>query len=156
MKVIAERHYELFADYFQFYLVDERAECDWADSWTKEAVENGLALAEGAVVVGTARNMTVPVTIKICDAAPDDDFGDWDRVNECSINVPSGRLVVAGCTDYWPDAERIALTPGCYRARIYYGGLDTISANCLDGDDHYQIVLWLAPYAEARVIKARA
>jgi hypothetical protein len=82
-----------------------------------------------------------------------------DQVHECSLSVPSGRLVIAGCTDYLPTAARIPVQPGWYRARIYYGGLDTLTADELDGDDHYQIVLWpsgpSAPQTLKRYVKAR-
>jgi hypothetical protein len=145
--------FELFADYFQFYLQDEQTKSSWADSWTDEASAIGLALAPGTIVVGTARNFDVPVEITILDAPHDDDFSAWDRVNECSIDVPSGRIVVAGCTDYRPDAARISVRRGCYRARIYYGGLDTVSPNQLEGNDHYRIVLWSADYAPLQILK---
>src|SRR5262245_31348180 len=135
--------YELFADYYQFYLQDEKAEGDLSDSWTKEATDNLLALAPGTIGVGTARNMDVPVTVQILDAAPTDkNFFEWDQVNECSIEAPSGSIVIAGCTDYFPDAARIPVEPGTYRARIYYGKLDALSEDGLEGNDHYKIVLW--------------
>jgi len=38
------REFELFADYFQFYLQDESATGDLSDSWTEEGVERQLVL----------------------------------------------------------------------------------------------------------------
>jgi hypothetical protein len=134
--------FTLFADYFQFYLQDEKAHGDLSEAWTPQAVERLLALAPGVIGVGTARNMDVPVEVDILETEPRDDRGGWDRVNDCTIDVPSGRLVVAGCTDYFPDAARIEIAPGSYNARIYYGGLSTVSADALEGDDRYRIVLW--------------
>jgi len=99
--------------------------------------------------------MDVPVEVQIADAAPSDDQAAWDQINECSIHIQSGRLVVAGCTDYFPDAARIELPAGWYRARVYYAGLDTLSADGLDGADHYRIVLWPLPGAPATVLKNR-
>ena len=144
---MATHRFELFADYFQFYLSDEQLQGDLSDAWTDEAVAQLLALASGVVGVGTVRNMDVPVEVETVDQAPADDLLGWDRVNECTLEVPSGRIVVAGCTDYWPDAARIPVTPGTYRARIYYGDLDSLSEDGLDGRDHYRIVLWPAPAA---------
>ncbi len=60
----------LFADYFQFYIQDENAAGDLSLSWTQQAVAMLLALAPGTIGVGTVRNMTVPVTIKIFDSEP--------------------------------------------------------------------------------------
>lgn len=146
---------DLFADYFQFYLQDEDAKGDLSESWTPEAVERLLAIAPGTIGVGTARNMNVPVVVEIVDKPPDEDASVWDQINECSIAVPSGRLVVAGCTDYFPDARRIELPAGSYRARVYYGDLAALSANGLEGNDHYRIVLWRAEPESLRIIKQR-
>ncbi len=146
----------LFADYFQFYLQDEGVKGDLSETWTPEAVERLLAVAPGTIGVGTARNMDVPVVVEVAAEAPDDDANAWDQVNECNLEVSSGRLVIAGCTDYFPEAARIELPPGPYRARIYYGSLAAISADGLDGDDHYKIVLWRSAAAPLRVIRQRA
>lgn len=147
--------FNLFADYFQFYLQDETAEGNLGDSWTNEAVERLLALAPGTIGVGTARNMTVPIIVEVRDHEIKEDDGDWDQINECSIEVTSGQIVVSGCTDYFPDAARITVPIGTYRARIYYGGLESIRNNGLDGDDHYKVILWPAPCAPIKIIKQK-
>jgi hypothetical protein len=147
--------YEIFADYFQFYLQDEPVQGNLGDSWTEEAVERLLAIAPGTIGVGTVRNMDVPVVVEVTDQAPDDDVAGWDQVNECSLDISSGRIVIAGCTDYFPDAARIVVPPGSYRARVYYGGLDCLSDDGLEGDDHYRVVLWSAAPGPVSVIKHR-
>ena len=147
--------FELFADYHQFYLQDEEADGDLSESWTEQAVETLLALAPGTIGVGTVRNMTVPVTVEVHDSEPKEDSALWEQINECGIDVPSGKIVVAGCTDYFPEAARISVEPGTYRARIYYGDLDTLSEDGLDGDDKYKVALWRGEKIEARVIKQR-
>lgn len=147
--------YDLFADYFQFYLQDETAEGNLGDSWTDDAVKRLLALAPGTIGVGTARNMTVPVVVEVCDQEPSDDIDEWDQINECSIEITSGKIVVSGCSDYFPDAARITVPRGTYRARIYYGKLDTLRGNGLEGDDHYRVTLWKASLAPLKVIKQR-
>ena len=88
--------FDLFADYFQFYLQDETVKGDLSESWTPEAAHRMLATAPGTIGVGTVRNMIVPVTVEIADAAPDDDTSAWDQVNECTLDAPSGRVVIAG------------------------------------------------------------
>ena len=125
--------FTLLADYFQFYLQDEDVTGDLSDSWTEEAVNRLLAIAPGTIGVGTARNMIVPVEIEISDVEPNEETDAWDQVNECSLEVQSGRIVVAGCTDYFPDAARIDVAPGFYRARIYYGNLNLLSNDGLEG-----------------------
>lgn len=145
VKMIATYQFQLFADYHQFYLEDENITQDDNEIWTAEACEKLLAIAPGRIAIGTARNMTVPVTVEIWDREPDEGRSDWDKINDCGIDIDSGKLVILGCTDYYPDAARIELPPGRYHARIYYGGLETLSNDGLDGDDHYKIVLWIEP-----------
>lgn len=155
---ISEHTLNIFADYFQFYLQDELAtgELDEGDWQTPGALERLLVLGPGTICVGTARNMTVPVQIEIYAQREDDLLVDWDQVNECSINVPSGSLVVYGCTDYVPNAIRIKVVPGEYRARILYRNLDSLSANGLEGDDQYVVKLWREPLADLVIMKQRA
>lgn len=71
------------------------------------------------------------------------------------FDVSSGRLVIAGCTDYFPDAAHIELPPRSYRARIFYENLNSLSSDLLDEADHYGIVLWRAS-AEPKILKQRA
>jgi hypothetical protein len=148
--------YQLFADYYQFYLQDESVKGDLSDGWSEEAVTRLLAVAPGTVGIGTVRNMVVPVTVELFDAQPESDLEEWDHVAECSLEVSTGRIVIAGCTDYFPDASRIDAEPGVYRVRISYGLLDTLSADGLDGNDRYRVQLWRASIIEPRIIKQRA
>jgi hypothetical protein len=148
-------HFDLFADYHQFYLQDELVEGNLGDSWTPEATWRLLALAPGTVGVGTVRNMTVPVDIEVHDRPLDERLDAWDQVNECSIQVDSGRIVIAGCTDYFPDAARIVVKAGAYRVRVYYGKLDSLSPDGLDGEDHYRLVMWPSAPGPVVVLKQR-
>jgi hypothetical protein len=122
-------------------------------AWTDEAVRNLLAPARGSVRIGTVRNTTVPVELRVEADEPETPLGDYDHVAEASIDIPSGRLVVAGNSDYWPEAPRIDLAPGSYRVRVGYRGLATVSEDGLGGDDSYALVLWHAPAAPAFVLK---
>ena len=151
--------FTIFADYFQVYLEDENAHPDLSQSWTPIAVENLIAFdpdCRRGFGIGTVRNMPVPVTVDILHSAPtDSDLSEWDQVNECSIEIISGKLIILGCTDYYPEAARILVQPGTYRARICYGNLDTLSEDGLEGSDHYKVILWPAPYQEPAILKKR-
>ncbi|MCC8983399.1 hypothetical protein [Bradyrhizobium acaciae] len=146
----------LFADYFQFYIQDEPASGDLSAAWTEETTDRLLAIAPGTVGIRTVRNMDVPVVVQLLGREPDDDSADWDHVVEASLDVASGRIVIAGCTDYFPDAMRIETAPGTYRVRASYGALDTLSENGLEGDDHYRLQLWPAAAIPVRVLKQRS
>lgn len=151
-----KRNFEIFADFHQFYLQDEAAEGDLSEAWTDDAVKNLLAVVDGAVGVGTVRNMEVPVTVEVHKSEPPLSLSEWDQVNECALSVPSGKIVVAGCTDYFGDAARIKVKPGTYRVRVLYGQLGSISSDGLDGDDHYKVQLWPGASIPPTVIKAFA
>ena len=154
---MTQKHsFTLFADYYQFYLQDEAVAGDLSDAWTPDAVDRLLALAPGVIGVGTVRNMDVPVEVEILSGPPDEDLTTWDRVNECSIRFTTGRAVIAGCTDYFPDAARIPIDAGDYRARVYYGDLESLSPDGLEGNDHYRIALWAAPDGPIVQIKPRS
>ena len=148
--------FELFADYFQFYLQDESVDGNLGDSWSDDAVRRLLAVAPGTVGVGTVRNMDVPVTVEVHQSEPEYDFADWDHVTECSMEITSGQIVIAGCTDYFPEAARIEVQPACYRVRVLYGALDTLSEDGLEGDDKYRVQLWTDSASDPCVLKERA
>jgi hypothetical protein len=82
-------------------------------------------------------------------------LAEWQQVNLCSLRTGTGRLVVAGCTDYFPDAARISVRPGIYQAIVCYRGLDTISADGLRGDDSYHVFLFPGDECEVSVLKKR-
>lgn len=148
--------FDLFADYFQLYLEDERDGIDRLTiNWNDDVIHRMFATGDGFVMIGTVRNMTVPLTIEILDGEPVIDFEIWDHVAECSLTIQSGRLVASGCTDYLPEATRIELEPGDYRVRLSYGDLNTLSEDELEGDDHYRAQLWRAPPMTSRVLKQR-
>jgi len=147
--------FTLFADYFQFYLQDEAVDNNLSDAWTEEAVARLLAVAPGTVGVGTVRNMNVPVTLEILESAPPVDVTTYDHVVEGPLSVAGNKLVIAGCTDYFPDAARIAVAPGTYRVRVCFSDLASLSEDGLDGDDRYHLQVWPAPLEEVVVVKQR-
>ncbi len=126
---------------------------DQPDDWGKQLVTNMIAVAPGIIGIGTARNMTVPVHVDLLDRHPDDDFDSWDHVTEASLDVPSGQMVIAGCSDYFPEATRVWVTPGSYRVRIYSRGLGSISENGLEGDDQYHMVIWSEEHSSPKILK---
>lgn len=145
--------FQIFADYHQFYLHDgnfDAAVADLEDIWTKASLGRKLAVAPGLIAEGTARPMTVPVEIEIRRGPPDDDLSRWDAVTEAGILVPSGELWLTSPTVM--PGERIGVAPGCYLARVYYGGLSTLTSY-LEGADHYKVTLWPVFQYSVRILK---
>jgi hypothetical protein len=79
----------------------------------------------------------VQVSLVIAIGVPYEDLTGWDQVNECSIELPSGRLSIEGGTWVTPIAT-IEVDPGTYGARIYYGNLDPLKPNIPNLKDCYR------------------
>ena len=142
----------IFADYHQFYLQDENSEADLAEIWDERTSADMIATGPGVVGVGTARNFDVPVTVRILDSEPEEDPDRWDHVAEAPLALPSGELLIFGPTD-WPDAERLAIEPGHYRARVHCANLESVAQIGIDGEDFYEVVLWPGAEEPPRVLK---
>lgn len=145
------RHYEIFADYFQFYLWDAGKMPEPPTDYVEVDLRNRIKAAPFVVVIQPVRNMDVPVTLDLADAPPPLDLDAWDHVAEASLDLPSGRLEIHECTGGSIDILDVA--PGSYRVRACFAGLGTLSADGLDGDDRYHLTLWPASAAPVEVLK---
>lgn len=139
--LIRKLDFEIYADYNQFYLEDETAPHDTGDIWTEETVEQMIAVSENLVAVGTARYRTVPISIEFHDSEPSLEIEKYSRVNECSLEVTSNKLILSGCTEYLPDAARIDIEPAIYRVRVLYGNAEEVNDDW-EGEDFYILQLW--------------
>ena len=145
--------FELFADYFQFLLMDERCEDDFASIWTPEALQLMLAVGERSISVGTLRNVNVPVEVHVLASKPELNLSGYDHASEASFSAPSGRLAVLGCTDYLPDAARIDVIPGHYQVLSVASGIDSIQTEWDPADDVYSVYLWPGTPIAPRLLK---
>ena len=146
---------ELFADYFQFYVCDGAFVTDTGTLWDDATTDRMLAVGPDLIAVGTARNMSVPVTIELTPDAPIDDSAEWEQVIECGMAVASGVVLAFGCTEERGAAARFEVAPGPYVARVSYAGLTELSDDGLEGEDRYRVQLWPGEITPVRVIKRR-
>jgi hypothetical protein len=138
-----DRTFEVFADYFQFLVQDSGSDWeDLADRWTPEAVQAMFIQGDGYVAIGTARNMNVPVTVRIRAEEPSLDPEEWDRVVQGALVLRSGELQITGVSDNGMSGGKIPIERGEYHLRALYAGLNSLSANGLSGNDRYVIELW--------------
>ena len=108
-----------------------------------------LSVTAGIIAVGTNTESPVVVILEIAENEPAKaDFDNWDQVNECTLNVRSGRIVLCSICDF-TDQRGLDVSAGVYRARIYYGQLGVPFA------EHDRIILWKAPPAPLEVLKGR-
>ncbi len=156
---MASTQLRLFADYFQLHVMDEEAEDDLGDAWTQEAVTDALAASEQTLGIGTEVNMYVAVTVEQFDHPPEGGSDAFDHVVEASIEVPTGRIAVLGCTDYLPDAARFEVPKGFVRVRASRANLANVRRPGEEGQDapeameQVRLRVWPAPYSAPTVIK---
>jgi hypothetical protein len=152
MKTLLHRvQASVFADYFQFYLWDQRANPRAPDEWSDQDVSNRLKTAPNVVVVCPVRNMIVPVTLELHEQDPGYVADRWDHIAECSLDIPSGHLALEECTGQTKASMEVQAAS--YRVRAHFAGLTSLSEDGLDGNDHYLVTLWPAPSAPLIVIK---
>jgi hypothetical protein len=150
----------VFADYYQIHLFDEGSTTDLSDVWTDKTAADQLAAGGDAMVVGTVVNVSVSVDVEILDQPPADDWAESDHAVEGSLHVPSGRMVIMGCTDYEPDALRLSVPAGWLRVRVAKSNLDVAITADPDPDafdraaaEQVRIQLWPAPERPPEVLK---
>lgn len=149
----SSQQFEIFADYFQFVLMDETSDDDFSEIWSKAALVRMLAVGDKALCPGTLRNIDVDVQINIVEQKPVIAHNDFDHIAEASINIPSGKLVVMGCSGYLPDAPRIDVVPGVYEALFAVSGINTITDEAESAEDKYTVYLWPGQQREPELIK---
>jgi hypothetical protein len=131
----------LFAYYHQFYLADDIANLNLPTDYTNEALRARILMSEQGLVVFTVRNMDVRVRVELHGDEPRIEHEKADHVVMGSFRT-SGRIVIAGLSDWVPTAARASVPPGTLRAMVISTGLDTLSEDGLDGNDYYVVHLW--------------
>lgn len=150
-KLTFQKRYKIFADYFQFYLMDA-VEYPYApEDFTNEDLRRKIMARKHIVVIFPVRNMTIPVEVEVFDVAPEVNLDEWQHVAEASLELSSGKLLIEELGG--KSVDTISLSPSAYRIRVFYGDLDKLSFNGLEGEDHYKIVMWPAQYEKIKVLK---
>jgi len=142
--------FKVAAEYHQFYLMDDERQPSIPETVSDEDMARRIRSAPHIVVVHTASNTRVPVSVEFLSEAPREDLASWDHVAEFSLELPSGRAVLAGCTDYIPDCPRIEARPGTYRGRVFSAGLSGA------GPEKYRVALWPGKLQAPTVLKQYA
>jgi hypothetical protein len=88
----------------------------------------------------TERNTTVPLCVVSHDAVPDltDQVLRADQAVKAELCTADRRLIIAGCSYYWPEAYSVAVLPQLYGAAFLSSRLWTVlkgktDANCTFG-----------------------
>lgn len=138
-------------DCHQFYLIDGGIGPPVPETWTNEDVARRLKVDPHIVVICPERYGVVPIALERHDGEPMESLDGWDHVAECSLDLPTGQLLVDECLG--SPVAHLSLLPGSWRVRVFYGGLSTITDDEFDGDDYYTVLLWPGPPCELIVLK---
>jgi hypothetical protein len=147
--------FQLRADHFQFYLEDAEASTRVIELWKTSTADNLVEIGDGIVAIGTARyGGIIDVSLEILDGPAQDALEFWDHVVECSLNLPSGELILSAPESDLSKTPRVFVLPDQYRVRIYFGNLDTVQDEfAKTGLDTYRIVMWPGEFTAPQIIK---
>jgi|GEM_PF-6865952 len=125
----------------RFYLRDAALETVDADAlWTPETVEKRITVAPGLIGVGTWASGYIPVTVDLTSAAPLRGDGEiWRFTQDAIVTFRGDALILEG--DLFEPLGWVAVSPGTYRVRVYFGGGSAVDPGNR-GLDYYQIRLW--------------
>lgn len=138
-----EYEYRIYVKGTGFSLYDDDARADADALWRVLPDEQLIAVGDRVVSVRAEHDKYVRVLVDVSELEPTDHETNLALVGEGSLDVPSGRIVIAGSADCFPDAARIPVRPALYRLKVYAGSLDTIYGGLRRSQDHYRVVLWL-------------
>ena len=143
----------IFADNFQFQLQDQMEECQFPESWNDSLLGRLFACGKNVVGVSTVRDLDCEITVEVYAGKMDErmqlddpDLAPYDHAVQCNIDIPSGRLLISGCTTPCDEMTRLEVPPGHYGVRIFWSNLEKTDALGFEGDDQYLVQLW--PYTE--------
>ena len=145
--------FTIYTDHLQFYVEDVEATPDYASIWFPDPKIEHLATAPGLISVGTARWADTTIEVEVLEHPPSPAPEAWDRIVECSLDVPSGQIRIYSPLDDANTARTMSLAPGTYRVLVQYGGIDEVDEYTQEGDDHYRLTLWPGTPTEPRLVK---
>jgi hypothetical protein len=149
----------LFADYFQVHVLDEASETVLDQAWNDGTLDDRIVVLRDILGIRTEVNVDVEVDVEWSMEPPYLDAGRFDHVAEASVEIPSGRMIVMGCSDYLPDAHRLEVIPGWVRIRVQKSNLRNAveagidSDQCAETIERIRIDAWPADPSGIDVIK---
>ena len=135
-------HFEIFADYYQIFIEDMDNCIQREVNWSDKQIMAKLYTYENGFIIGTVRNLDVPLTIEVYPEKPNVNVEAFDHLNLTCFEVTGDGIFISGTTDYVADFHKLQLSKGHYGAYVGHKGLSSISEDGLEGDDAYFVWLW--------------
>lgn len=137
----------VFADYCQFYVLDDDLQPPYPESVSDEHLAQRFQCRESLVAIYTGSASDVGVAITVAEHEPPVDLCAWEHVFRCHINAPSGRIALAGCTDYLPSCPRIAVPKGGCGMLVFARGIGK------EQQEAYEISIWPSTFTPPSLLK---
>ena len=138
--------FQVFADRQQFFLLDDERQPNYPESIDEDDLRRRFKRADHILAVYTEHASSMLVRVVLLAEQPDALLASCDHAIRTWIDVPSGRLIVAGCADYLPDCPRVAVPAG--RNAVFVQGR-RLGTN----GETYEITLWPSIEASSSVLK---
>jgi len=138
-----EYEYKILARDGAFYLYDDDSEVDLDQIWNGVPGDLSMVVKDGVVSIRSDQEKKVRLLVEVRENEPCESYDDLLLLGDCCLDVPSGRIVISGSLDNFPDAARIPVRPALYKMRLYAGSLDTVFGGLRRSQDHLRVVLWL-------------
>lgn len=146
---------DFYTSYNQFYITSDGGAALTSDSanWTDSAYFDRLFLVTNMLVVRTESYGHIKGELYVLDNSNEKiSYNKYDHVVEGGIVIKSGTLQILDC----PNSAlqfTVKVTPGAYRARIYFLDMAGFDSDEKEGKDHYKIEIWPDTNMERKVLK---
>lgn len=145
-------------DGFQFYIQDPVAEIGdiGGERIYNELTQRRFVCGSNIAIICVVSEFSeIPVTVQYDQIAlKPENFDEWDRVIEFSLETESKEIVFASCPDgpIYGRFGTLEVNSGCYRLRLYYGGQNTVQP---DGttSDYYLVQIWPDEMKGSEILK---
>jgi len=138
--------FQVFADRQQFFLLDDERQPNYPESIDADDVRRRFKRADYLLAVYTQGASSMLVRVVLLAGQPDTLLASCDHAIRTWIDVPSGRLIVAGYADYLADCPRVAVPPGRNAVLVQGRRLGTKG-------EAYEITIWPSSEASSSVLK---
>lgn len=148
--MVMPQMFSVFAAYNQIFLLDDGAQPPYPEIIPQSAIDQRFQLVPYLLAIYTASSAMVSVEVSVGLFEPELDSESWSHVVFGSMSAPSGRLILAGCSDYLPECPRIAVPAGECRFILCGRGFDE------GAGEEYSLFFWPGGPIEPKVLKAHA
>ena len=140
----------LYAKQHQFYLQDANVKQPLSQLWQGKSLSDRVVGNVGGLAVRTVTDKHVSVYLEVSDTPLAGSLDEWQYVADAAVHVQSGQLIIAGGTDYFPDAARINIPGDTYQVRVMGRGM---TSHDEPESEEYRVYLWPGEHRRVRVVK---